>query len=257
MRALFAAIVVLGLPAYAAAQSTSSPATVSPPPSIGLPLPVITSPLAPIGLPLGSIGLPLAPLTPGFEMPGMEPPRQPAGDRDRRRGRRTQPTIVYVVPSYGWNMYPEAPAPAPPAAQESSSRVPYTPEPARDLRATGILRLELEPVDRVMQLYVDGYFVGTPDDYDRELRLEAGAHTIELRAPEYETLTFDVRILADRAITYRGGLQRLNAVAPDPAAPAPSTTFYFIPGCYMGNIPPEKVTLPANCDLSRLITHKP
>ena len=44
-------------------------------------------------------------------------------------------------------------------------------------------------------------------------------------------------------------------VTPPPAV-APST-FYFIPGCYIGNVPPEKVELPANCDMSRLITRKP
>lgn len=50
------------------------------------------------------------------------------------------------------------------------------------------------------------------------------------------------------------------AVAPAPVAPyvpPPPSTYYFIPGCYMGNVPPTQVTLPANCDLSRLITRKP
>ncbi len=46
-----------------------------------------------------------------------------------------------------------------------------------------------------------------------------------------------------------------------PAAPAVvptgSRTFYVIPGCYLGNVPPEKDRLPAGCDISRMTTHAP
>jgi hypothetical protein len=43
-------------------------------------------------------------------------------------------------------------------------------------------------------------------------------------------------------------------VGVEPPAVAKPTTFYFIPGCYMGNIPPEQMKLPAGCDLTRLVT---
>jgi hypothetical protein len=41
-------------------------------------------------------------------------------------------------------------------------------------------------------------------------------------------------------------------VAP-PAAKAPAT-FYLIPGCYMGNVPPRDANLPATCDISRAVS---
>jgi hypothetical protein len=34
-----------------------------------------------------------------------------------------------------------------------------------------------------------------------------------------------------------------------PALPAPApTTIYVVPGCYVGNVPPREVALPAGCD---------
>lgn len=42
---------------------------------------------------------------------------------------------------------------------------------------------------------------------------------------------------------------------PDP--PAAPSTFYYIPGCYIGNVPPSQMLLPANCDRTRLITRNP
>jgi hypothetical protein len=53
--------------------------------------------------------------------------------------------------------------------------------------------------------------VGVVDDFDgifQRLHLEAGPHRIEIRAPQYETLTFDVRIIVDETTTYRGELLR-------------------------------------------------
>jgi hypothetical protein len=47
---------------------------------------------------------------------------------------------------------------------------------------------------------------------------------------------------------------------PEPAVYSPppkQSTLYFIPGCYMGNVPPEHMKLPAGCDLSRLVTSRP
>jgi hypothetical protein len=47
---------------------------------------------------------------------------------------------------------------------------------------------------------------------------------------------------------------------PPQTAPAPVTlphapdTYYVIPGCYMGNHPPNKERLPAGCDIAKLKT---
>jgi hypothetical protein len=130
---------------------------------------------------------------------------------------------------------------------------------------TGRLRLDVQP-EALLQIYVDGYYVGTADEVNRELELAARPHSIEISAPGHETLKFEVNIDAGRTITYRGALKPADVkpdstVQPDApdvtAQPTARSTFYFIPGCYIGNVPPQDVTLPATCDLSRLIVRTP
>jgi hypothetical protein len=72
----------------------------------------------------------------------------------------------------------------------------------------GELRLIVSPRDA--DVYVDGYFAGRVDDYDgifQALKLEAGAHHIQIVAQGYSPLNFDVRIEPNRKITYRGTLR--------------------------------------------------
>jgi hypothetical protein len=45
--------------------------------------------------------------------------------------------------------------------------------------------------------------------------------------------------------------------APPPYVPTGDRTLYVIPGCYVGNVPPKDVKLPANCDLSKVTTYVP
>jgi hypothetical protein len=73
----------------------------------------------------------------------------------------------------------------------------------------GELRLRVTP--RHAEVRVDGYFAGVVDDYDgafQGLRLESGGYHIEIVAPGYEPLAFDVRINPGQKITYRGDLQK-------------------------------------------------
>ncbi|MGH9345756.1 MAG: PEGA domain-containing protein [Vicinamibacterales bacterium] len=73
---------------------------------------------------------------------------------------------------------------------------------------TGELRLQIVP--RHAEVYVDGYFAGHVDNFDgtfQALRLEEGPYKIEVVAPGYEPLEFDIRILRGRKITYRGELR--------------------------------------------------
>jgi hypothetical protein len=75
----------------------------------------------------------------------------------------------------------------------------------------GKLRLKIKPRDA--EVYVDGYFVGTVDDFDgmfQRLHLETGAHRIEVRAAGYEPLTIDVRITPEHTTTYQGELKRIQ-----------------------------------------------
>jgi PEGA domain-containing protein len=74
----------------------------------------------------------------------------------------------------------------------------------------GELRLDVSP--RHAQVYVDGYYSGVVDDYDgafQALKLESGTYRIEITAPGFETLSFDVRIPAGQRIRYQGELRRL------------------------------------------------
>jgi hypothetical protein len=237
MRLNLATLVMLGLPAIVAAQP-AAPATgdLVPLPPIGLPLPQIGLPLPPTGLP-----------------PATASPRSDRGaNRPPPRHRRTRQPGLYAVPIYIWPSFYEAPV---------ASR---TPDPQKNAPApplTGRLQLAVAAGSDA-QLYVDGYYMGTLADADDGVELETGPHAVEIRAPGFDPLRFSVSINPGRTITYRG---TLNAIDPTPAAaptaassPAavPPTPMigYIIPGCYIGNVPPQEAGLPAGCDLSRVIT---
>jgi hypothetical protein len=73
----------------------------------------------------------------------------------------------------------------------------------------GEVRLSVTP--RSADVYVDGYFAGRVDDFDgvlQALKLESGAHHIQIVAPGYLPLDFDVRLNPGQKITYRGDLRR-------------------------------------------------
>lgn len=263
MRLTCAAIMMIGLPAVVAAQS-SMPA----PGAFGR-LPLIGLPLPPIGLPLPPMGLPPA-IDTHARITGGHPSRAPESQHPRfgsRRSFRSAPTVVYLVPLYGWGHYDPAPTATPTASLPNASSRDRRQEPL-----TGTLGLEVQPRG-VLQVYVDSYYVGTPDDFNGELELEAGPHRIEIRAPGYETLAFNVTIAPHRSIIYRGALKPADAkpepdptvrekpdtttVAPQLVTPATPSTFYVIPGCYAGNVAPKDVALPVTCDLSLLVTYRP
>lgn len=309
MRGICLFLALLSVPAVVAGQhqrpaqagGVGGAVTASAPlPSIGLPLPSI-------GLPLPSIGL--SPRATSDD----EWRRQRGGNQrgdgqhggERRDGewrdggqwrggsfnsvqtqRATGPGYIYVGPTYPYfgPQYPFIVGPQYPYAGMTrtevvvgGSAVPGTitvvPEPL-----DGTLRLEVEPAE-ILQVFVDGQYVGTPNDLRGELQLAPGSRRIEFRAPGHKTLTIDAQIVSQRAIVYRATLEPTAPVrvvpspAPAPAsarvAPAePSTpapppapprnrTMYLIPGCYMGNVPPQDLKLPAGCDLSKLTTVTP
>ena len=73
----------------------------------------------------------------------------------------------------------------------------------------GEVRLAVSP--RSADVYVDGYYAGRVDDFDgifQALKLESGAHHIQIVAPGYPPLDFDVRLNPGQKITYRGDLRR-------------------------------------------------
>lgn len=169
----------------------------------------------------------------------------------------SQPATVLLIPLYGVGFPPPEPM-----ASGDIAVVPFPDRPDRP--PAGTLRLEVQPwMD--LQVFVDGHFVGSSTDFNGELTLEAGRHAIEIRAPAHEPLRFDVNVTPHQSITYRGSLQPATTAQPSSptpqplpeVAPARATTFYLIPGCYAGNVPPEDAGLPATCDQSRVVTFTP
>lgn len=78
-------------------------------------------------------------------------------------------------------------------------------------RAVGQLRLKVNP--KHGQVYVDGYYAGEVDSFDgvfQRLSIEAGPHKVEIRAPGFETVTFDVMVTPGETVTYKGELKPIR-----------------------------------------------
>jgi hypothetical protein len=60
----------------------------------------------------------------------------------------------------------------------------------------------------------------------------------------------------DQAIAYRHEMRQIDQPITVTTLQKTPTTFYLIPGCYMGNVPPKDAGLPATCDLSRTQTFR-
>lgn len=134
----------------------------------------------------------------------------------------------------------------------------YPPAQRPDVEPLGYLRLEVRP--GTAQVYVDGFYVGTVDDFNRSgpgRFLEAGPHRVEIRADGFDTITFDVRIVPNETITYRSDLAKSDdtpqAALPAPVRAAPKT-LYVIPRCYAGDTPPRAEQLPPGCDPGKVRT---
>jgi hypothetical protein len=78
-------------------------------------------------------------------------------------------------------------------------------------RVYGGVRIDLPYRDA--EVYADGYFAGTVDDFDgvfQQLSLEPGPHRIEVRAPGFEPISFEVNVLPGQTITYRAPMRRFE-----------------------------------------------
>jgi hypothetical protein len=126
-------------------------------------------------------------------------------------------------------------------------------------------RLILDVYPPTAQVFSDGYYIGIPEDFrfeDGGAVLEPGPHRIDILDRDYEPLTFDVNLTRAQTATFRRMLTPMtraaqpapNAAAKAPAAPKQPATFYVIPGCYMGNVPPKEANLPATCDIARAVS---
>jgi hypothetical protein len=78
-------------------------------------------------------------------------------------------------------------------------------------RPYGGVRIVLPQRDA--EVFADGYFVGTVNDFDgvlQQANLEAGPHHIEVRAPGFEPIEFDVNVEPGRTITFRSSMRLLQ-----------------------------------------------
>lgn len=156
---------------------------------------------------------------------------------------------IFFPPFYGGGGYFPGgyPYPYDPSAYLAEHHLPPVPK--------GGLRFETNPESA--QVFVDGNYVGVIEDFGlrgRPLELTIGPRHVELRAPGYEIVTFDLNITANQVSRYRGDLQRI-AAAPPPAAAttvaAIPKKFYVIPNCYAGTRPPTRA-LPQGCSLANM-----
>ena len=243
MRALGIVLTALLLlaPAGAHAQSRQGGAH-RPPPQMPAPPPKPSTVAPPIIYPFAPL---MPPPAGGLTQPaGGLPPRV----NDAYRLRRRNPLFIPYgsgYSSYGYGF-------------DETVNTNDRAQPAPNAPPTGLLRLAVTPVSG--QVFIDSYYVGTVEDIEaqRVLRLEAGPHRVEIRAPEYRTLTVDVRVLPLETVTYRGALEPLRPQAAATPAPAgPATVMYMIPRCYLGNLPPRQNRLPSGCNAKDVQVLKP
>jgi hypothetical protein len=140
-------------------------------------------------------------------------------------------------------------------------------EPAPVSIEQSLARLILDVHPPTAQVFSDGYYIGIPEDFrfeDGGAILEPGPHRIDIIARDYEPVTFDVNLARRQSATFRRTLTPIGSplqpvtgsAVKAQAAPKQPVTFYLIPGCYMGNVPPKDANLPATCDIARVVSFK-
>ena len=126
-------------------------------------------------------------------------------------------------------------------------------------------RLVLDIHPPTAQVFADGYYIGIPEDFrfeDGGAVMEPGPRRIDILARDHEPVSFDVNLTRGQSATFRHTLtpiMRGPQAAPDDTVKAPPAakepvTFYLIPGCYMGNVPPKEANLPSTCDIARAVS---
>ncbi len=213
-------------------------------------------PLPPLGLQTADTGG--QPVTGSGGHPVTRPPQFPAPSPPSARASRG----VYPAPYWGVPFYPTMLVVVPyavPATVAGSGAANRTKSRRDEAARLGLLSLDIQPAE-LLQIFVDGYYVGTTADVGSAIDLEPGPHRIELRAQGFEPLDFGVSVRAGRVTTYRDTLRRqARSTVDESAAAAPATPpaspmpLFVIPGCYAGNTPPpDNAILPPGCDRARM-----
>jgi hypothetical protein len=113
----------------------------------------------------------------------------------------------FYSPYYSYNVY-TSPVESPyDAIAPSTASGSVEAQPAQ----TNMGGLSFDVTPSTAELFVDKMLVGTVGQFTsmtEPLGLEAGSHHIELSAPGYQMLSFDVDIVAGEVIPYQGTLER-------------------------------------------------
>jgi hypothetical protein len=138
------------------------------------------------------------------------------------------PSYGYASPSYGYpsqaptnypppGYSPQAQSGYPPSGYPPQAQSGYPPsaypqagigvQPGAE--TAGGVSFQITPTTAAV--YVDGNAVGTAGTFgptSQPLTLAPGRHHIEVRAPGYQTMTFDTDVVAGQVIPYQGTMQR-------------------------------------------------
>ena len=89
----------------------------------------------------------------------------------------------------------------------------------------GSLRLQVTPRDT--EVFIDGYFAGTADDFDgtfQRLNVDPGDHAIELFHPQRRSVRQEIYLQPDKTFTMKLDMSPLAAGDPAPVRPTVSQT---------------------------------
>jgi hypothetical protein len=203
----------------------------------------------------------VSPLNPGFLSP-VNPGFRPFPDHDERWPGQKDGDYRYRRPRSGADVV-FVPYAAPVFVEREvvyeTAAAPAVIEPP------ALARLILDVQPPTAQIFADGYYIGIPEDFrfeDGGAVLEPGPHRIDILERNYQPVSFDVNLARGQSSTFRHILTPMTR-APQPALDAAAktaptakqpATFYLIPGCYMGNVPPKEANLPATCDIARALS---
>ena len=129
------------------------------------------------------------------------------------------PSTVYPSTVYPSNPYPPAYPPATSYPQSSYPQSNYPPSTyPQDRNSIGVqpgqantggLSFDITPGDA--EVLVDGNFAGTVGQFtpsSQPLGLSAGRHQVQVVAPGYQTISFEVDIIAGQVLPYQGAMER-------------------------------------------------
>jgi hypothetical protein len=121
------------------------------------------------------------------------------------------PYPAYPYPAYP---YPASPYPSTGYPANPSSTYPPAPgsigvQPGQSQNNMGGVSFEITP--STAEVFIDVSYVGTVGEFTpttQPLGLTPGRHQMEIRAPGYRTMNFDVDIVAGQVIPYQGTMER-------------------------------------------------